>query len=85
MAQEAEKAGADPRMFQETGWAGHKNAAGGPMIREVNHTIERIHRLTGMARSEIVRRAWGKGDIPVYGAAGLAALKALEEQVTGEE
>jgi len=85
MAQEAEKAGTDPRKFQETAWAGHKGEAGGPMIQEVNHTIERIHRLTGMPRSEIVYRVWGLGNIPVYGAAGLAALKALEDQFTQQE
>jgi hypothetical protein len=39
---------------------------GKPMITVVNEANERTHRLTGMPREEIVRRAWGKGDIPLY-------------------
>lgn len=80
MAEEAAKVGVDPRKYQETGWHGFKGVAGTPMISEVNHAIERTHRLTGMPRSEIVRRGWGVGDIPIYAAPGAIGLGALFDQ-----
>jgi hypothetical protein len=43
----------------------------GPMIEHVNASIERTHRLTGMPREEIVRRGLIRGEIPMYGAAGV--------------
>jgi len=43
---------------------------GSPMIQTVNTSIERTHRLTGMPRSEIVRRGVVRGEVPMYGLAG---------------
>src|SRR6202051_55703 len=43
-------------------WAGFKGENGQPMIQAVNDSVERTHRLTGMPRSEIVRRGIVKGD-----------------------
>jgi hypothetical protein len=79
-AQEAAKVGVDPRKFQETVWHGFKGTSGAPMISEVNAAIERTHRLTGMPRSEIVYRAWGLGDIPIYAATGAIGIGALFDQ-----
>ena len=41
-----------------------------PFISVINDAIERTHRLTGMPRSEIVRRALVRKEIPLYGAGG---------------
>ena len=79
-AEEAAKIGVDPRKFQETGWHGFKGISGTPMISEVNAAVERTHRLTGMPRSEIVRRAWGLGDIPIYAVPGVLGMGALADQ-----
>src|SRR5262245_30876319 len=80
VAEEAAKIGVDPRKFQETSWHGVKGIGGTPMIAEVNAAIERTHRLTGMPRSEIVRRAWGVGDIPLYGVPAALTMGALADQ-----
>ena len=48
------------------------------MIRTVNDPVERMHRLTGMPRSEIGRRGIVRKEIPVYSAAGaIGARSAL--------
>lgn len=80
----SQKAGApDPRYFQEVAWAGEKDAKtkGGykskPMISFVNEAIERTSRLTGMSPEEVVRRGLVRSEIPLYGAAGFAALNGL--------
>src|SRR5262249_37047889 len=57
--------------LQDVAWIGFKGTEGKPMISHVNDAIERTHRLTGMSRSEIVRRALIKGQIPLYGLGGL--------------
>lgn len=51
----------------------------GPMISHINDAIERTHRLTGMPRDEIVRRGIVRAEIPIYGAAGLLGLGALQQ------
>src|ERR1700739_1756026 len=51
-------------------WAGFKDENGQPMIQTVNDSVDRTHRLTGMPRSEIVRRGIVRKEIPVYSAAG---------------
>jgi Large polyvalent protein associated domain 23 len=70
----------DVRDFQSAGWYGLKDMAGSPMIQTVNEAIERTHRLTGMSRAEIVKRALVRGEIPLYGVGGMAALGALGEE-----
>src|ERR1700692_4921087 len=51
-------------------WAGFKGENGQLMIQTVNDSIERTHRLTGMPRSEFVRRGLVRAEIPMYGVAG---------------
>jgi hypothetical protein len=87
LAREAAKRGVDPRTFQEIAWAGQKNMRDPsyvphPMIETVNRAIERTHRLTGMDRSDIVRRGLVRGEIPLYGAAGVVALGAAAPDQT---
>jgi hypothetical protein len=81
MHTEAKRAGVKPGNFQDVAWAGFKDEAGRPMITEINDTIERTHRLTGMPRSEIVRRGFIKKEIPLYGAGGvvMGGLAAQDE------
>jgi hypothetical protein len=88
--EEAQKAGVDPRGFQDVGWAGLKSgkveAKGnafnyeGPMINHINRSIETTHRLTGMPRAEIVRRGLVRKEIPMYGLGGLAIMGGLARQ-----
>jgi hypothetical protein len=90
LRQEAAKAGVDTRGFQDVGWAGLKGlkeeAAGkvfnyeGPMINQINRSIETTHRLTGMPREEIVRRGLIRKEIPMYGLAGATTMGALADQ-----
>ena len=42
-----------------------------PMISIINEAIERTHRLTGMAKKEIVRRGLVRKEIPLYGLTGV--------------
>ena len=76
LQQLAAERGVDPRYFQEVAWAGAKdmNTPGGyvakPMISHVNDAIERTHRITGMPRTEIVRRGLVRGEIPLYAKGG---------------
>lgn len=86
--EEAERAGAErPQNYQDVAWAGFKamkdpSYVAKPMIAHVNEAIERTHRLTGLPRSEIVRRGLIRGEIPIYGTAGLAAAlsKAMQQE-----
>ena len=66
IGEEAKKAGVMPSEFQGVAWHGYGDKPGKPMITVVNEAIERTHQLTGMPREEIVRRAFGTGDIPLY-------------------
>lgn len=76
--------GVSPREFQEVAWAGYKNKTRGyrpkPFITTINEAIERTHRLTGMPHEEIVRRGLVRGEIPLYGAAGVLGLDAALQQ-----
>lgn len=92
LAEEAAKAGVDPRRFQEVAWAGFKHlktpgyTQGQPMIGVVNDAIERTHRLTGMPREEILRRAVIRNEIPLYAAGDISsaiassAVQAAQQQ-----
>jgi hypothetical protein len=108
LREEAAKAGADPRAFQDIGWAGLKalktEAAAaaaaakrakpgvghnsepfqfqyeGPMIDQINRSIETTHRLTGMPIEEIVTRGVIKKEIPMYGIGAAGAMGALADQ-----
>jgi len=113
LREEAAKIGADPRAFQDVGWAGLKalkteaKAAAaaakrskpgighnsepfqfeyeGPMIDQINRSIETTHRLTGMPIEEIVTRGVIKKEIPMYGIGGAAAMGALARQDKRED
>ena len=88
--EEAAAANVDPRDFQDVGWAGLKRikteAKGkpfeyeGPMISQINRSIETTHRLTGMPHEEIVRRGLIRKEIPMYGTAGAAVMGGLAAQ-----
>jgi hypothetical protein len=88
----AKKNGVDPLEFQGVAWAGHKAMKAerktgkpfeyeGPMINQVNDVIERTHRLTGMPRSEIVRRGNVGGKIPLYGIGGAISAGAIASAI----
>lgn len=47
-----------------------------PLIEIINESIERTHRLTGMARDEIMRRGLVLKEIPMYGIGGAAVAPA---------
>jgi len=83
---EAAARGVLPGQIQDIAWAGFKGEEGKSMIQIVNEAIERTHRLTGMARSEIVRRALVRKEIPLYVATGLLGKESLRnlQQPTGE-
>lgn len=88
--EEAAVSKVDPRDFQDVGWAGLKRikteAKGkpfeyeGPMIGQINRSIETTHRLTGMPREEIVRRGLILKEIPMYGMGGLAIMGGVASQ-----
>jgi hypothetical protein len=52
----------------------------GPMIDQVNRSIETTHRLTGMPIEEIVVRGLIKKEIPMYGIGGAAVMGGLAAQ-----
>ena len=70
----AAELGVPPGNVQDVAWAGFKNEAGGPMIQQINDSIERTHRLTGMPRDEIVQRGLVNKQIPLYGLLGAIGL-----------
>ena len=82
--------GVDPRYFQEVTWSGAKSLAakGGkgpgyvpkPLIQEYNEAIERTSRVTGVAPAEVVRRGIVRGEMPIYGAAGVIGASQVVNQ-----
>ena len=88
--EEAQRAGVDPRGFQDVTWAGLKSgkveAKGqkfdyeGPMIEHINRSIETTSRLTGMSPAEVVKRGLIRKEIPMYGLVGAGAMGALARQ-----
>ena len=88
--EEAQKAGVDPRGFQDVTWAGLKSgkveAKGqtfdyeGPMINHVNRSIETTSRLTGMSPAEVVKRGLIRKEIPMYGLTGAVGGLAVQDQ-----
>jgi hypothetical protein len=79
--EEAAAAGLPPQNFQDVAWAGFKNlkdpegyTSGKPFIQDVNESIERTRRLTGMSPEEIVRRGAIGSSIPMYGLLGAIGL-----------
>ncbi len=95
----ADKRGIDPREFQEVAWGGGRLMGGNnmskaerfvsrPMIQVTNEAIERIHRLTGMDRDEIVKRGLINGEIPLYsegGPAGALSSSTLTKPLPGTQ
>lgn len=79
MGQAAKERGVQPANFQDVAWAGFKGSEGKPMIRWVNEMVERTSRVTGKTPQEVLR-GFIRGDMPMYGLGGAAALGALEEE-----
>ena len=89
LREEATKAGVDARGFQDVDWAGLKKlkteAKGktfdyeGPMINQINRSIETAHRLTGRPREEIVRLGVILKKIPMYAVPGLLGVEAASK------
>jgi hypothetical protein len=70
----ARRQGVHPQEFRDLVWAGadpHHSTK--PLIQIINEAIERTHRITGMARDEIVRRGLIRAEIPLYGLGGILA------------
>jgi hypothetical protein len=67
----AKQEGVDTQLFRDLVWAGaspdHPTKS---LIQIINESIERTHRITGMARDEIVRRGLLRAEIPLYGIGG---------------
>ena len=83
--------GGGARDFQDVAWAGLKALKEearlgvpfkyeGPMINQINRSIETTHRLTGMPVEEIVVRGLIKKEIPMYGIGAAGAMGALADQ-----
>jgi hypothetical protein len=79
------------RGMQDVAWAGLKALKTeaetgkpfryeGPMINQINKSIETTHRLTGMPREEIVKRGLIYKQIPMYGLGGAAVMGSLAAQ-----
>lgn len=76
----ARRQGVHPQEFRDLVWAGadpHHSTK--PLIQIINEAIERTHRITGMARDEIVRRGLIRAEIPLYGLGGILAAPQLLE------
>jgi len=73
----AAERGVLPGSIQDVAWAGFKNEPGKPLIQIINEAIERTHRLTGMARSEIVRRGLVRKEILLYALPAVLATPAV--------
>jgi hypothetical protein len=82
----AAKHGVDPQYFRDLVWAG---AAGDhpakSMMQIINEVIERTHRITGMARDEIVRRGLVRAEIPLFGLGGVMAHKLAGQQLPTDD
>ena len=63
-----------PEGTQERGGRGVPFEYEGPMINQINRSIETTHRLTGMPIEEIVVRGLIKKEIPMYGIAAALAM-----------
>ena len=96
LREEAGKVGVDPRGFQDVGWAGLKALKTeaktgqpftyeGPMIGQINRSIETTHRLTGMPHEEIVRRGLIRKEIPMYGLGAIGAGKVMSDLARQDE
>ena len=72
---EAELRGVQPGNLQDVAWGGFRGESR-PFIQDINDSIERTHRLTGMPREEIVRRGLIRKEIPLYGLLGTLGLGA---------
>jgi hypothetical protein len=76
--------GVDPQYFRDLVWAGASpDHPAKSMIQIINEAIERTHRITGMARDEIVRRGLVRAEIPVFGVGGIVAGKQLSKDDDG--
>jgi len=77
----ARQEGVDPRAYQDVPWHGFKiekepNLAPQPMVQNVNQSVERTARLTGLSPEEVYRQFMKKG--PMYGIGALAVPGLLD-------
>jgi hypothetical protein len=56
-----------------------------PMIQEYNEAIERTSRITGVPPAEVVRRGIVRAEMPLYGAAGVLGVSAVEQQQPAQD
>jgi hypothetical protein len=68
-------------------WGYQMGGTEGPMINQINRSIETTHRLTGMPIEEIVVRGLIKKEIPMYGipAAVMGGLASQDNYQTEEK
>jgi len=81
MASQAALRGVDPRGFQDVAWAGAKKIKEGdkykgskPMVQEVNESIERTARITGLTPEQVFVEGMVKSRIPILSVAGAAFI-----------
>jgi len=79
LAKLAAEHGVDLSFFKDMVWAGARKHPTDPVMAEINASIERTHRVTGMPREEIVRRGLVRAEIPMFGIAGSLLLKGGED------
>jgi hypothetical protein len=73
----ADAHGVDPTYYGDMVYAGAgKSHRIKPMIVYFNEMIERTHRMTGMARDQVLR-GFIRGEIPIFGIGGILAAKQL--------
>jgi hypothetical protein len=75
--------GVSPTYYGDMVYAGaRENHQTKPMIVHVNEMIERVHRITGMPKLEVLRGLI-RGNIPMFGLAGIPAAKQLSTDDDG--
>jgi hypothetical protein len=79
----AKKEGVPTKNFQDVAWAG--GGPSGPMIRHVNHAIERTRRVTGKDVEDVVRDHIVKSKYRTFGIAGLLGALGLGASQGGDD
>jgi hypothetical protein len=80
----AKQHGVHPQYFRDLVWAGAEPGhSAKSMMQIINEAIERTHRITGMARDEIVRRGLVRAEIPLFGLGAIVAGEQLSKDDDG--
>jgi hypothetical protein len=86
VADRAAAKGVSPTYYGDMLYAGaRKDHWTKPLITYINEMIERTHRVTGMARDEIVRRGLIRREIPLFGLVGGLAGKLADQQLSTDD